>query len=337
MGLGSHAQAANKSGNENEIGASLIRDDRGSIVALDLRHKKLDAQVLRAIAKFGQLNTACFADTDITDDLLACLAGAQIETLDMQRTKITDRGLGHLSAIRSLRLLLLEGPNITDLGLGRLRSLRQLTALVLCDTKTTAEATMALQKALPRCSIMRLARDGMASTQPIDLQEIAKSWKGWNLATPLPGLTHIENSYDFTAIKTPKEMGRFPESWDGKTARGVVTGYWAVLPGERLIAIGNGMKVTTSVESEYLKDGEIQLWRTPKSLAAFGYTSLKRRPIEKGSFTFGFPVHSTPQVAIMVGVIYKLTYRDPTNDIEKVQWWWSSQYLQAYVAFSLSK
>jgi hypothetical protein len=63
-------------------------------------------------------------------------------------------GLKEIAAIKSLQQLWLSHTPITDAGLKHLAGLPDLRELVVAETRLSAEALSALQKALPRCAIL---------------------------------------------------------------------------------------------------------------------------------------------------------------------------------------
>jgi RNA polymerase sigma factor (sigma-70 family) len=74
----------------------------------------------------------------VTDADLKCLADlGDVGELWLGRTKITDRGLGHLRPLRRLHTLILIDAPVTDRGLAHLRGLGSLRALNLTRTRVT--------------------------------------------------------------------------------------------------------------------------------------------------------------------------------------------------------
>jgi hypothetical protein len=70
-------------------------------------------------------------------------------------TQITDQGLRHLSALREVEVLVLQGSNISDEGLKHLEGLTSLRKLWLICPRVTPEGVGNLQRALPKCTIQR--------------------------------------------------------------------------------------------------------------------------------------------------------------------------------------
>jgi hypothetical protein len=92
-----------------------------------------------------------------TDDELYDLCELRhLKDLFLTRTKISDRGLRTVSALRWLRKLYLDQTAITDEGLLHLESLSNLHYLNLDDCRNITDQGVArLQKALPKCQIVR--------------------------------------------------------------------------------------------------------------------------------------------------------------------------------------
>ena len=68
---------------------------------------------------------------------------------------VTDAGLEHLKESSQLRTVMLNQTQVTDAGLAHLRGLTQLQRLDLSGTRVTAAGVAQLQKALPKCEIVR--------------------------------------------------------------------------------------------------------------------------------------------------------------------------------------
>ncbi len=85
--------------------------------------------------RFSALNVS----KEFSDDQLASLkpVSTQIKWVDLARTKITDKGLAHLSGMSNLTRLHLENTGITDAGLDALKGLANLEYLNLYGTQIT--------------------------------------------------------------------------------------------------------------------------------------------------------------------------------------------------------
>lgn len=73
--------------------------------------------------KFPRLKSLTFADTNLADDDLKCLAAlpARGAVVVLDRTNITDAGLAHLAAVKDLRSLCLRTTRATPEGVKQLK------------------------------------------------------------------------------------------------------------------------------------------------------------------------------------------------------------------------
>ena len=119
-----------------------------------------------------------YNDLRITDATLERLKGlVPVDGLGLSKCRVTDVGLEHLTSMRHLIVLHLDGTHITDVGIEHLKGLAQLEDLDLTDTKVTdaaldhlkglrhlqwlaldgthvtAEGVNKLRQALPNCTI----------------------------------------------------------------------------------------------------------------------------------------------------------------------------------------
>ena len=72
---------------------------------------------------------------------------------------LTDQGLAHLSGLRNLDELVIQGSRITDEGLGHLRGLTKLKQLWLVNTGASQAGVQRLRAALPNCEITLMQRE----------------------------------------------------------------------------------------------------------------------------------------------------------------------------------
>ena len=68
---------------------------------------------------------------------------------------MTDAGLKEVAQLKTLTWLNLSGTAVTDAGIKELAALTKLHTLYLTDTAVTDAGIKELQKALPKCEIMR--------------------------------------------------------------------------------------------------------------------------------------------------------------------------------------
>lgn len=73
--------------------------------------------------------------------------------LHLQRTRVTDEDLGHLSGLRYLEYLNIHGTDVSDAGLEKLAGLKSLRRLYLWQTNVSDEGTKKLKLILPELEI----------------------------------------------------------------------------------------------------------------------------------------------------------------------------------------
>ena len=106
--------------------------------------------------RVGPLSRLHGASYPITDAGLEHLKeSSQLRTVMLNQTRVTDAGLMHLSGLIQLQRLDLSDTQVTNAGLTHLRGLTQLQYLDLSGTQVTAAGVAQLQKALPKCDIVR--------------------------------------------------------------------------------------------------------------------------------------------------------------------------------------
>ena len=155
-----------------QIGGKIKTDAEGRVVEVDLSRTKAtdsdlgylsafphiqslncsDTQIttLDTLPVLAEIHTLFLSGTKITDEGLAHVGGlTSLHTLHLGRTQITDAGLQALKNMTHLRTLALGDTAITDAGLGALRNLRELSTLVLRHTKVTPAGVQALRRSLP--------------------------------------------------------------------------------------------------------------------------------------------------------------------------------------------
>lgn len=105
-------------------------------------------------ASSAEVESLSLSGTKVTNDGLKELAELKsLTTLDLGSTSVTDAGLQDLAALQRLTNLDLAFTKVTDAGLQKLSAFKNLRQLKLGDTKTTAAGRQRLQEALPKCWI----------------------------------------------------------------------------------------------------------------------------------------------------------------------------------------
>jgi hypothetical protein len=123
---------------------------------LDLTDTKTTDAGVKELAALKELQSLALDQTAVTDAGLRELAGfRQLHTLSLANTRVTDAGVKELASLPSLQVLDLRGTQVTDGGLKVLLGCRHLEKLQLSATKVTDLGVKELQKALPKCEILR--------------------------------------------------------------------------------------------------------------------------------------------------------------------------------------
>jgi eukaryotic-like serine/threonine-protein kinase len=129
-----------------ELGGSVgIKDVAGNIDSF----AKLPAGTFK-VTRLAMVNQ----QSVLTDDDLPVLRGlAELASLNLNNTQISDRGIESLIGLAKLKNLTLINTQIGDSGLEPLKSLTSLATLNLRRTKVTASGIAGLQAALPQCKL----------------------------------------------------------------------------------------------------------------------------------------------------------------------------------------
>jgi Leucine-rich repeat (LRR) protein len=115
------------------------------VLDVNLTGRGVKDDTLTSVAKLdGVLRLNLKDNRRITDQGLARLKGARIESLDLSGTRIGDEGLEAIQNLNSLEALDLSRTAVTDEGLRRLAGLTRLKRLNLSRTKINGEGLSAL-------------------------------------------------------------------------------------------------------------------------------------------------------------------------------------------------
>ncbi|MAV36622.1 MAG: hypothetical protein CMJ59_14345 [Planctomycetaceae bacterium] len=167
-------------GSLEKLGAKFTRKGL-VVVSVNLSNSQITDADLAHVSRLSQLEQLYLFNTSIGDAALAHLKGlTHLNELSLARTKITDKGLSeladltgletldlslcmqikgaglkHLKAMTALKELLLYQTQVTDDSLDHLRQMTHLEYIVLPDITVSAVGLAALQKALPKCEIIK--------------------------------------------------------------------------------------------------------------------------------------------------------------------------------------
>jgi Leucine-rich repeat (LRR) protein len=154
--------------------------DKGEAVAkIDLTGKPVSDVDVKVFAELAELHSLVLRQTRITDAGLAHLkTTGRLRVLDLDETRVTDAGLMHLGQLTSLRALYLAGTEVTDAGLAALRPLTKLRELGLRGTEVTDAGLIHLR--------------GLNDLRVLDLRGTRVTGTG---LAPLKGLTKLQRLY----------------------------------------------------------------------------------------------------------------------------------------------
>ena len=165
--------------------ATVTRNDKGEVIAIDLRGLFVSAETLRALEKYPKLSRVVFADTGVTDAELTALGRlSSLENIDLRGCGISDNGIRQLEQLPALKVLRLSGKNgktrisdramdsiaehqslkaclldftaVGDEGVARLKGHPEIREIGLAGTRISDEAVVMLAT-LPRLSALRVA------------------------------------------------------------------------------------------------------------------------------------------------------------------------------------
>ena len=135
---------------DNDFGQ--LRDfsdkQRASIKAVVLSNTHISGACFPHLALLPNLEALYCGGTQVTDDAPFYLLTKSIETINLDRTKISDGCISNLTKLKRLRLLSLRETRITDSGLHRLGALPSLREYYLNDTIVSAFAKQRLGNAI---------------------------------------------------------------------------------------------------------------------------------------------------------------------------------------------
>ncbi|MCC9609053.1 protein kinase [Blastopirellula sp. JC732] len=116
---------------------------------------KLDDEAMNVVPKLPALRSLILDDAKISDSALAAIGESQkLAHLSLARCpKISDEGIADLIKLDRLAYLDLDLTSLTDVAIPHLSQLRSLEILEIQGTKITAEGAARLQEALPNCVV----------------------------------------------------------------------------------------------------------------------------------------------------------------------------------------
>jgi hypothetical protein len=143
-------------------GATLKRDEAGSIVEIRFPGPSVDREILAALPELPALASVVLAGTDADDGALVPLGNiATLKNLDLRDCPVTNAGLAHLAGLENLAALRLSGKSgkttVDDDGMAHVAKLRSLRALML-DFLWVSEAGLETLLPLEKLEDLTLAQ-----------------------------------------------------------------------------------------------------------------------------------------------------------------------------------
>lgn len=146
------------SGDISDVGLQSISEQFPNLSYLSLGSAVVTDAGLEHLNKLNKLNTLRLAGMNVNGKGLIHLKSlAQLETLDLPNSEVSDDALIAISDLTNLRDLSLAKTQVSDAGIASIARLAKLDHVDLRNTKVTAQGVKALQKALPKCSIVHEA------------------------------------------------------------------------------------------------------------------------------------------------------------------------------------
>ena len=144
-----------------------------NLTKLNVQNTKVTDKGLKELAGLTKLMELALTESQLSDanlrvlreiSLLNCLeqagagrkrptSAAEITSLALCRSPVTDAGLRELAVLQNLTWLDLRDTRVTDVGLKELAGLKSLAMLLLQSTQVTDAGVAELRKALPKCTI----------------------------------------------------------------------------------------------------------------------------------------------------------------------------------------
>jgi hypothetical protein len=123
-------------------------------ISFNLASSPITDQQLQGINAIGEVIWMNLAGTEVTNDGLKQLSGLPLKKLHLERTKIGDEGLKHLTSFKDLEYLNVYDTKVTDAGLEYLKELKNLRKLYVWKSGVTEAGIKKLNESLPELEIV---------------------------------------------------------------------------------------------------------------------------------------------------------------------------------------
>ncbi|MBC8001512.1 MAG: serine hydrolase, partial [Opitutaceae bacterium] len=159
-----------------ELGGRIARDPKfpdGPVVEIDLSGTKVTDGDLRLLSNLAELRTLNLHRTGISDAGIEHLGGLKhLTTLTLGDTRITNAGLKALTQLEQLQLIGLHGTLVNDAGLKHLKAFPHLKSLFLSKSDVTDEG-MKTVKDLAELELLWLAESRITDAGLAELKTLS--------------------------------------------------------------------------------------------------------------------------------------------------------------------
>ncbi len=163
-------------------------------------------QLMPSIVRAKNLRELGLYECDTTDDDLIPLAAlTSLESLDLQKTRVTDRGMAQIRSMPQLRTLFLS-ENVTDRGLEQLAGLDHLETLFLDDAAKVTDKGLLAIRGLTNLKLLAALSTSISQ----------QAWSDFEAAMPECRVIKANKPDDLTASPVPavKELADFQSEAD---------------------------------------------------------------------------------------------------------------------------
>lgn len=180
--------------------------DIGGLKSLHIVGQSNSQQLMPSIVRAKNLRSLGLYECDTTDDDLIPLAALNsLESLDLQKTRVTDKGMAHIRRMTHLRTLFLS-ENVTDRGLEQLVGLTHLENLFLDDAAQVTDMGLLAIRGLTNLKLLSGRNTGISQ----------QAWSDFEAAMPECRVLRGNQPDDLSASPVPavKELVDFQSDAD---------------------------------------------------------------------------------------------------------------------------